>query len=188
MGRPGRRMHARLEIRRDRTPAPAEDVGLLFLLELLLVILIIGLAVMFAVPSYRLYLERSQAAETLGLLGGARSEALLHYSWKGKWPTLTELVASESSFREARYSRDLRMEDGVLSASVLLPRRPGHPETTRIALRPILSPRETPKMVRWLCTRGEELPRGAPAQANPSRLGPEWRPFICRLHGKADEV
>jgi len=66
------------------------------IVELMIVVAIIGVIASIAIPFYRDYLTRAQAAETLNLLGGLKSPMVEHYHNMNEWPSVSEVGGKTS--------------------------------------------------------------------------------------------
>jgi type IV pilus assembly protein PilA len=67
------------------------------LIELMIVVAIIGILAAIAIPAYQDYIARSQAAEGVELLGGAKVPMAEYYADKGQWPTSASLNSATDS-------------------------------------------------------------------------------------------
>src|SRR5882672_12340159 len=67
------------------------------LIELMIVVAIIGILAAIAIPAYQDYIARSQAAEGVELLGGAKVPMAEYYADKGSWPTSASLNSPTDS-------------------------------------------------------------------------------------------
>lgn len=66
------------------------------LIELMIVVAIIGILAAVAIPAYQDYIARSQVAEAVTLLGGAKTPIAEYVSDKGQMPAVTEAVSTTS--------------------------------------------------------------------------------------------
>ena len=65
------------------------------LIELMIVVAIVGILAAVAIPAYRDYIARSQAAEATGLLGGLKTPIVETYTSTGSCLDLTKLKPGE---------------------------------------------------------------------------------------------
>ncbi|MEM9603698.1 MAG: prepilin-type N-terminal cleavage/methylation domain-containing protein [Pseudomonadota bacterium] len=80
------------------------------LIELMIVIAIIGILASIAVPSYRDYVRKSNAAEALALLKTMSDKAIHFYNVNGTFPFRTSTIAawdSSVSATETDYATDV---------------------------------------------------------------------------------
>jgi type IV pilus assembly protein PilA len=82
------------------------------LIELAIVIAIVGMLATLVVPSYQVYVQRSQVTEGFNLAAGWKVEISEYYAVNGTWPSQGDLTASVPA--GGRYVSDIAVVNGVI--------------------------------------------------------------------------
>lgn len=144
------------------------DVHSLTSLELILSVLIIGIAVSLAIPIYSNCIQKTIVTEILTLFSSAKVEAVEYYAQYGRWPNnLNWKMADTSDTGNFRY------EQGAISRDL---------KTTgqSLTIRPMMINSQA-YVVAWNC--GYALPPPGFTVQGPNRtnMPPMYLSYVCRL-------
>jgi len=153
-------------------------------IELLVVLAIISILVAIALPAYRDYELRAEAAESLIFLGEAKSSVNEFYSRWGRMPANN----SEAGLRapdalRGKYLRRLSVSDGVMVAMLQLGSdEEGEGLERTLTFRPWLSAKNPGAAILWSC--GEQEPKAndyhVVGEVAPNPVEGKWLPSVCR--------
>ncbi len=153
--------------------------------ELLFVVIVISILVAIAIPAYRDYEVRSEAAEAMLFISDAKVGVNEFYSRWSRMPhDNSEAGLRSPDALKGHYLRSLQIEDGVMIASLLLELdKPGSPAERTVTFRPWVNESEPGRPVIWSC--GEQDPK-PPAgyhvlgEIAPDPLESKFLPGTCR--------
>ncbi|MBH5619430.1 pilin [Neisseria meningitidis] len=91
------------------------------LIELMIVIAIVGILAAVALPAYQDYTARAQVSEAILLAEGQKSAVTEYYLNHGTWPgdNNSAGVASTASDIKGKYVKEVKVENGVVTATML---------------------------------------------------------------------
>ncbi|HFB1026749.1 TPA: pilin, partial [Neisseria gonorrhoeae] len=91
------------------------------LIELMIVIAIVGILAAVALPAYQDYTARAQVSEAILLAEGQKSAVTEYYLNNGEWPenNTSAGVASSATDIKGKYVKEVKVENGVVTAKML---------------------------------------------------------------------
>jgi type IV pilus assembly protein PilA len=155
--------------------------------ELLVVVAIISILAAIALPAYRDYEVRAEAAEGMLFLSDAKTSVNEFYSRWGRMPADN----SEAGMRApdaltGKYVRSIDVSGGVMVASMELAddlNAHGHPLERTLTLRPWIDTATFGAPIIWSCS--EQIPKvssnyHAIGNVAPNPVEAKWLPSVCR--------
>jgi type IV pilus assembly protein PilA len=165
---------------------PYQTSGFTFV-ELLVVVAIVSILVAIALPAYRDYEVRAEAAEGMLMLGDARTAVNEFYSRWGRMPADNSEAGMRSpDALKGRYVRSIDVSEGVMVASMELAddlSARDHPLERTLTLRPWINTATFGAPIIWSC--GEQVPKvssdyHAIGNVAPNPVEAKWMPTVCR--------
>jgi type IV pilus assembly protein PilA len=112
------------------------------IVEFILSMLIIGVLMMFLVPTYQSYLEKAKMTEAMSLMGGTKSQMVEYYSYHGHFPAKTEQLGIKTA---GQYTTNIAVNNGTITATM-------RHNNLSLSLRPALpSNQKLPKVIAYVC-------------------------------------
>ena len=157
--------------------------GFIFV-ELLFVLAIISILVAIALPAYRDYELRAEAAEGLVFLGDAKSSVNEFYARWGRMPANN----SEAGLRlpdalRGKFVRRVSVSDGVMVAMLQLGNEEGGDTLERtLTFRPWLNAKNPGAPILWSCGERDPVANDyhAVGDVAPNPVESKWLPSVCR--------
>lgn len=153
--------------------------------ELLIVVIILSILVAIAIPAYRDYEIRSEAAEAMLFISDAKVAVNEFYS---RWSRMPH-DNSEAGMRmpnalKGHYLRSLQIDNGVMIASLALDSgSQDNPMQRTLTFRPWVNESEPGTPVIWSCAEQDPKPPAgyrAFGDIAPDPLEPKFLPSTCR--------
>ncbi len=150
------------------------------LLELMIVVAMIGILASVALPSYQVYLQRSEVIEAVSLSATARDEINHYYKQKIGFPTdnvMAGLPAADKLIGNRVTA--IHIENGAIH--ITLGNKIAQPLQGKIlTYRPAVVSGSPSSPISWLCGHDEPVPGMQAVGVNKTTVPPELLPHSCR--------
>lgn len=150
------------------------------LIELMVVVAIIGILASVALPSYQVYIQRSEVVEALSLVSTVREEVNQYYVEKLEFPTDNETAGvPEPQFLIGNRVSEVRVESGAIH--VTMGNKVSQPLQGKVlSFRPAVVEGSPTSPIAWLCGYDQAVAGMKAVGVNKTDIAPQFLTANCR--------
>lgn len=150
------------------------------LIELMVVVAIIGILASVALPSYQVYIQRSEVVEALSLVSTVREDVNQYYVEKLEFPADNKAAGvPEPQFLIGNRVSGVRVEAGAIH--VTMGNKASSPLQAKVlSFRPAVVDGSPSSPIAWLCGYDEPVSGMSAVGSNKTDIEPQFLPANCR--------